>query len=330
MTDVRYELGAIREEIARLSGQVERLLQGGTDTANTLNMLTVQANALNNGQIGAANALNGLEVALHGVTHTLAYLRETAEASSRLAWLERRGAAAMRARLLTGARDEGPSVVAPAAADWNAQMAELRRRAPRNFDAWLHCFEAGRREYEKRLPDSLSTAAHAYAADFGTFIQIHGRGRMLDLGVGPLAKPTYLDGVTDDKLGAIDPLPPYEPHPFAFSLSAAEFLPWPDRSFDTVISATSIDHVYLLDVTFDEIKRVLTPGGRFLVWTGVFENTRPYEPYSAAMDPLDAYHLFHPGENWFPQLLEQHFRLIERFDIASVGYSNSFLAYEVG
>jgi hypothetical protein len=48
------------------------------------------------------------------------------------------------------------------------------------------------------------------------------------------------------------------------------------------------------------------------------------------MEPLDAYHLFHPGENWFPQLLEQHFRLIERFDIASVGYSNSFLAYEVG
>lgn len=330
MTNVSSELDAVCEEIGRLSSQVEQLLRNGTDTANALNILTILGNTLSEGQIAAANALNGLDVRLHGMTQTLAYLRETAECGSRLAWLERRGAAAVRALLLTGMRDEGPSVVAPSPTDWDAQMAELRRRAPRNFDAWLRCFEAGRREYEKRLPDSLSTAAHAYAADFGTFIQIHGRGRMLDLGVGPLAKPTYLDGVANDKLGAIDPLSPYEPHPFAFSLSAAEFLPWPDQSFDTVITATSIDHVYLLDVALNEIKRVLTPGGRFLVWTGIFENTRPYEPYSTAMEPLDAYHLFHPGENWFPQLLKQHFRLIERFDIASVGYSNSFLAYEVG
>lgn len=329
MNDTEVELRAVRAELARLSSLVEQVSRTGNDNANALNLLTMIADALNGGQISAANVLNSIDVNTKAAMRALAFLQETTDAAARMAWLERRGAAAMRARLLTGAQDRGPSVQPPTDVDWDAQMAELRRRAPLNFDAWLGCFEVGRLEYEKRLPDSLSTAAHAYAADFGTFILVHGRGRMLDLGVGPLAKPAYLDGVSNDKLAAIDPLPPYEAHPFAFSLSAAEFLPWADGSFDTVISATSIDHVYLLDVTFEEIKRVLTPGGRFLVWTGIFENTRPYDPYGKAIAPLDAYHLFHPGANWFPQLLEQHFRLVERFEIVSPGYSNAFLAYEL-
>lgn len=208
------------------------------------------------------------------------------------------------------------------------QLRHLEERAPLNFQLWLDRFETAKKEYEKRDRASLSVIDHPEAFYFGEFIKLHGRGNLLDIGVGPLAVPSYLHAWPLQHLAGLDPLEAWEEHPFAFAQSAAEFIPWPDETFDTVVAATSIDHIYLLDVALDEIVRVLKPQGRLIVWSGVFAETRPYDPYAGEIEPPDAFHLFHPGENWFLPYLEQRFRLIERLDISQTGYNNSFLAFE--
>ncbi len=83
----------------------------------------------------------------------------------------------------------------------------------------------------------------------------------------------------------------------------------------------------MLDQALAEVRRVLVPGGRFLVWSAIFPQTPPYDA-QAPLEPPDDFHLFHPGENWFPELLAQDFRLLERFDVEISSFSNSFLAYE--
>jgi SAM-dependent methyltransferase len=208
------------------------------------------------------------------------------------------------------------------------QLERLRSLAPLNFDMWMDRFRAGEEEYRKQDASSLSVINHPEAFYFGLFITLHGRGNLLDVGVGPLEIPSYLANWPRGHIAAIDPLAAYSEHPFPFARAVVEELPWPDESFETVVSATSLDHFYLLDVALDEIVRVLKPGGRFLLWSAVFAKTAPYDPYSGIKDPPDAYHLFHPGENWFPELLTSRFRVIERLDIARIGFNNSYFALE--
>jgi SAM-dependent methyltransferase len=235
-------------------------------------------------------------------------------------------------RLEADEKHQLPQVVAPVAAplahELDDQLKRLEARAPLNFRMWMDRFEAARKEYEKRDRASLSVIDHPEAFYFGQFIKLHGRGNLLDIGVGPLALPSYLWGWPAGQLAGLDPLDAWEEHPFPFARSAAEFIPWGDDTFDTVVAATSIDHIYLLDVAMDEILRVLKPGGRFIVWSGIFADTLPYDPCAGLIDPPDAFHLFHPGENWFLPYLERYFRLIERLDISKIGYSNSFLSFE--
>jgi SAM-dependent methyltransferase len=222
-----------------------------------------------------------------------------------------------------------PPISLPVPCDLDEQFARLRDAAPRNFGVWLTASEAGRIAYEKRDAASLSTVDHRDAFRFRQFLAIHARGRILDIGVGPLAIPSYLVDFHPARLAAIDPLLPYEEHPFAFVRSTAEFIPWSDESFETVVAATSLDHLYLLDRALGEIRRVLIRGGRFIVWSAVFPHTPPYDPCGETITPPDAYHLFHPGENWFPALLSRYFRLIERIgDEPSAMLNASFFAFE--
>jgi SAM-dependent methyltransferase len=205
------------------------------------------------------------------------------------------------------------------------QMAGFKKKAPANFAAWLAAYVAGVEEGQRASEGNLSHEGHQGAEYFRMFVNIHGVGRVLDVGCGPLSVPSYLADWPTTHLAGIDPQQPFTPHPFAFAQTFAETLPWPDASFETVVIGTSLDHVYLLDRSLDEIKRVLTPNGRLLIWTGMFENTRAYDPYAAAYQPPDAYHLFHPGKNWFYDLFARDYRLIERLETVAMA---EFLAFE--
>ena len=216
------------------------------------------------------------------------------------------------------------AVIKPSEFDFLEQREALRKRAPKNFESWLTAFHAGADEYARNAKDSLSVGAHPAAMAFRMFLNFHARGRLLDIGCGPQAIPTYLEDYPLDQIAAIDPLAGDVAHKFVFAQSHAEFLPWPDESFETVVAATSIDHVYLLDVAIAEFARIMPRGGRLLVWTGLFAQTSKYDPYSSKIVPEDAYHLFHPGRNWFLECFEELFDLQEAYDHNQL---NSFLAY---
>ena len=115
---------------------------------------------------------------------------------------------------------------------------------------------------------------------------------MLDVGCGPYAVPSYLQDYPLELLYGIDPLEPFEPHPFTFARGLAESLPFPDRVFDVVVAATSLDHAFSLDLALAEAARVIKPGGSFLVWDGFVKGSPKYDPSNEHLVPVDQFHLF--------------------------------------
>jgi SAM-dependent methyltransferase len=320
------EWGALKAALERLENRLIGLQQL---TEPTFQNSAAALNAHN----GLGNVLNGLENQIIGAGQIAA---QTLAQISQFATPGPADAAAIalmaRATLARAAKTANPPppvapIVAPAAVDLGADLARLAAAAPRNFAMWKQRFDAGAAAYEAADPADLSTPGNYSAVLFGLFVECHARGRVLDLGVGPLPAPVYLSAIPYGQIAAIDPLDPVGAHPFVFARAAAEYLPWPDGSFETIVAATSIDHVYLLDRALAECKRVLAPGGRLLLWTGIFPHTPAYDPYTDEITAPDAYHLFHPGENWFPAMVANQFRLIERLDVTRIGFANAFLAY---
>src|SRR5205085_1389881 len=96
-----------------------------------------------------------------------------------------------------------------------------------------------------------------------------GRGRGLDLGCGDGTLATVLfQGVPDVQWTGLD-IDPQDAaqairvHPRVHVASATE-IPEPDGAFDLVFSNSALEHMDGLDAVLEEIRRVLTPGGRFV------------------------------------------------------------------
>lgn len=81
--------------------------------------------------------------------------------------------------------------------------------------------------------------------------------------------------------------------PSTFCLSAAEQLPFPDNSFDRVVSREVIEHVMRPDLMIQELARVLKPGGRAVVTTENEESLSHTNFYSDKIKPLLAKMTFH-------------------------------------
>jgi SAM-dependent methyltransferase len=192
------------------------------------------------------------------------------------------------------------------------QIEKMRKLAPNNIDNWIAAYEAGVSEGLRTVEGNLSHDGHIGAEFFRMFINIHARERILDFGCGPLEMPSYLTDWPTDQLAAFDPQDCAVARRFPVAKTFGETIPWPDASFETVVIATSLDHVYLLDRALAEVKRVLVPNGRLLLWTAMLESSVPYNPYGLTITPPDKYHLFHPGKNWFYKLFETDYNLIER------------------
>lgn len=72
------------------------------------------------------------------------------------------------------------------------QMAEFRNRAPNNFVHWQNAYLAGIAEGLKTFEGNYSHEGHIGANYFRMFVNVHARGRVLDIGCGPLPVPAYL------------------------------------------------------------------------------------------------------------------------------------------
>lgn len=207
------------------------------------------------------------------------------------------------------------------AEDFETFLKRFKSLHPHLYDMWASInFGVNVDEYRIRPENSCSVCKHENAPFFAGFIAPYLHGRVLDIGCGPYAVPLYLQGYPLELVSAIDPLAPFEPHPFEFVQGFAEFLPWSDSTFEVVIAATSLDHVLSLDVVRSEIIRVIKPGGMFLVWEGFVKGCPSYNPNDLALQPVDSSHLFHFDETWFEDYWRQHFDILEKLDVDGTSY----------
>lgn len=229
------------------------------------------------------------------------------------------------ARLLMERLPPGEPAPAPRAdrPSFEALFAELEARAPAAFALWRPLLDVNAAAYMGFPTHSCSVDGHPMAEAFARFLAPYLRGPILDIGCGPQPVPRYLAGVPVAELAGVDPLD--APHPFAFARGVAERLPWDAERFSTVVCATSLDHVLLLDDALDEIRRVLRPGGRFVTWVSFTAGAKPYAPLTAP-ERLDAFHLFHFDRPWFLELLGQRFTLDEEYALEP-GAPSRFFAW---
>ena len=206
-------------------------------------------------------------------------------------------------------------------------FARLKELEPRIYPVWLRLFENGLAEYRESTEEesaSLSVWEHQYARVFGAYVGVFSSGRLLDIGSGAKRIPSYLAGYPTDLLSLLDPLEAEIAFPCEFARGFNEFLPWPDASFDTVISGTSLDHVLSLEKSLEEVVRVLRPGGHYVVWLASVPGSPPYEPNAPEFEPPDRFHLFHFDRAWIEPLFARYFDFVDITVIAYAGFDHVF------
>jgi SAM-dependent methyltransferase len=201
---------------------------------------------------------------------------------------------------------------------------KLQRLAPRAFALWREMLEVNARAYEGLPADSCSVDGHAVAGAFRDFLQPYLSGPVLDIGCGPQAVPLYLSSYPQELVAGLDPLLSSEPHPFRFVQGVAEFLPWDAETFQVVVTATSLDHVLLLDRALQEIYRVLKPTGFFVTWVSFVEGACSYNPYNEDVEPQDCFHMIHFDRPWFERLLNDYFVMEREW---AVNAQSTFLCF---
>ena len=206
--------------------------------------------------------------------------------------------------------------------DMIADLRQLERMFPRAYPIWSQLFEHAKVEYEERPNASLSVAGNPGAELFRKYISVELAGHVLDIGCGPLELPYYLVGQSIERLAGIDPLNGTPNRQFEFVQGLAEFLPWMDGEFDSVVIATSLDHVISLDMVFSEIRRVLAPNGIVAIWVGFVKGAKEYDPSAEDVAPIDSYHLFHFDRPWFLDYVNKYFVVTD--ELAVDGQSHFF------
>ena len=225
----------------------------------------------------------------------------------------------LQTRLLSSRRQWQPVTEPPPPMqqrDFAEDLEKLGQLHPHLFERWKQInFVDNPIEFAERPAGSCSVGLGRIDRMFAGFIAPYLSGRVLDLGCGPQAVPSYLSGYPTALISGVDPLEPFEPHPFQFHRGFAEFLPWADGTFDAVINATSLDHCMSLDLVTSEIVRVLRPGGLLLVWEGFVKNSPPYRPSDPNLQPVDKFHFFHFDEPWFEQHFAPSFEIVEKLPV---------------
>jgi SAM-dependent methyltransferase len=131
------------------------------------------------------------------------------------------------------------------------------------WHVWEQLQANGERVYGDDPDHNLSVGDREDARAFGVFSELE--GRVLDVGCGPQARPSY---AAQAELVGIDPLAGEQPRQFAFVKGIAEFLPFRNATFDRVLFATSLDHMLSPERAVVEARRVVKPGGSVCVWHG--------------------------------------------------------------
>ena len=123
-----------------------------------------------------------------------------------------------------------------------------------------------------------------YTSTFDLEPSFYAGKRILDIGCGPCGSLEWAD-MAAERVG-LDPLVPKylkmgaDRHKMTYVAASSDAIPFPAEHFEVVCAFNSLDHVAHLEKTIVEIKRVVRPGGLFLLITEV--NHRP-----TATEPID-------------------------------------------
>lgn len=194
--------------------------------------------------------------------------------------------------------------------DSDQVLQQVEDHKPDLYDTWKSLFDAAGGDYVAAPNRNCSTWTSAVARAFRSYVRLHCQGQMLDIGCGPYANPVYLQGLSADRLSAVEPLELVGEPRFPVYRAVNEFLPFEDKSFQTVVNATSLDHCIDLERALDETARVLDTGGVFILW---YANVKgAVNPVTDFAGPADTYHLFHTDDDWFLPMLDMRFETIDR------------------
>lgn len=187
---------------------------------------------------------------------------------------------------------------------------KAKKDNPKIFPLWFERLEELKSAFEAEgKHGNAANAADAYSNVFKSFVEGHAHGTILDVGCGVHGKPHYLHAFSDSQIAGLDPLKAIEPVNFVRHVGIGEYLPWENNSFDTIISATAIDHVLSLEKSFEEMVRILKPEGQILMWVGSVDGSKKYTPHAKDYEPADRFHLFHIDKAWFEPELEKYFHI---------------------
>jgi ubiquinone/menaquinone biosynthesis C-methylase UbiE len=148
---------------------------------------------------------------------------------------------------------------------------------------------------QKKTNSQLSNAhyVHFYTTFWGLNFEFFNGKKILDIGCGPMGSLEWAD-MTTERVG-LDPLADSykalgtDNHKMKYVASGSEKIPFVDGHFDVVCSYNSLNHVDDLDKTITEIKRVVKPGGLFLLITEVDHDPTPAEPIFFSFDIVEKF-----------------------------------------
>lgn len=147
------------------------------------------------------------------------------------------------------------------------------RQAQRVYDLAYHHDDLMGTDLDRAYDRTTKTALLTFAGS------LSGR-RLLDIGtgVGNLWNyaPTDVEGYAVD-ISAVGVSRSIRRHPrLTASVSVAEHLPYPDKFFDGVVAADTLEHTFCPERSQAEIRRVLKPGGVFAASYPVRDSLRKW------------------------------------------------------
>jgi len=318
------KLESIENHLNRLANEQfetkNQLTHVGTNTESLLQNLTTIAGEIRNAAIHLGTSLearlntieyerlDGLYDQMHHVTAALLRLRANTEKDR-----------AERPRL--PAERYAPAQSRSLEADLQRAQAEF----PQVFPMWAERLEEMRKACLETKTGNVAHAGDPRSEAFRSLVEIHAVGRVLDVGCGIFGRPFYLSSYPASLISGLDPLEPSESVDFEFVRGIQEYLPWPDGAFSTVISATALDHCLSLDRSLAEIRRVLCPGGKLLLWLDSFPGLPRFAPDAPDFTPADRFHLFHFDAAWFEPMLARWFEVIDRIVLRGIGFDRIML-----
>jgi ubiquinone/menaquinone biosynthesis C-methylase UbiE len=128
----------------------------------------------------------------------------------------------------------------------------------------------------------------SYTSTFDIEPDFYAGKRILDIGCGPRGSLEWAD-MAAERVGLDTLVPKYlkmgaDRHKMTYVAASSDAIPFPAEYFEVVCSFNSLDHVANVQKTITEIKRVVCPGGLFLLITEVNHRPTASEPHKLPWD----------------------------------------------